>query len=161
MPQSEFMPPCQGVFVSWRGYPQVSDHPHSSSWYPGRPFYCFYQYPKILLCVVQFSSVQSLSHVQLLVTSWTAARQASLSITNSWSPPKPMSIVVGGFYLQGFNHDISLTQTLVFSLDSRLLEEVSRFCWVTPHPIWLLGAKANVRNLQSHTMNLTHFLDTT
>ena len=41
---------------------------------------------------VQFSSVQSLSHVQLFVTPWTAARQASLSITNSWSPPKPMSI---------------------------------------------------------------------
>ena len=39
-----------------------------------------------------FSSVQSLSRVRLFVTSWTAARQASLSITNSWSPPKPMSI---------------------------------------------------------------------
>ena len=38
------------------------------------------------------SSVQSLSHVQLFVTPWTAARQASLSITNSRSPPKPMSI---------------------------------------------------------------------
>ena len=41
---------------------------------------------------VQFSSVQSLSQVQLFATPWTAARQASLSITNSWSPPKPMSI---------------------------------------------------------------------
>ena len=40
----------------------------------------------------QFSSVQLLSHVQLFVTPWTAARQASLSITNSRSPPKPMSI---------------------------------------------------------------------
>ena len=38
------------------------------------------------------SSVQSLSHVQLFVTPWTAARQASLSITNSWSLPKLMSI---------------------------------------------------------------------
>ena len=34
---------------------------------------------------VQFSSVQSLSCVQLFVTPWTAARQASLSITNSCS----------------------------------------------------------------------------
>ena len=34
-----------------------------------------------------------LSHVQLFVTPWTAARQASLSITNSQIPPKPMSIV--------------------------------------------------------------------
>ena len=41
---------------------------------------------------VQFSSVHSLSPVRLFVTPWTAARQASLSITNSWSPPKPMSI---------------------------------------------------------------------
>ena len=39
-----------------------------------------------------FSSVQSLSHVQLFVTPWTTARQASLSITNSWSLPKPLSI---------------------------------------------------------------------
>ena len=40
----------------------------------------------------QFSSVQLLSCVQLFVTPWTAAHQASLSITNSQSPPKPMSI---------------------------------------------------------------------
>ena len=37
-------------------------------------------------------SVQSLSRVQLFVTPWTAARQASLSITNSQSLPKPLSI---------------------------------------------------------------------
>ena len=40
----------------------------------------------------QFSSVQSLSCVWLFVTPWTTARQASLSITNSQSPLKPMSI---------------------------------------------------------------------
>ena len=39
-----------------------------------------------------FSSLQSLSRVQLFATPWTAARQASLSITSSWSPPKLMSI---------------------------------------------------------------------
>ena len=39
-----------------------------------------------------FSSVQSLSRVRLLATPWTAAHQASLSITNSQNPPKPMSI---------------------------------------------------------------------
>ena len=42
--------------------------------------------------VFHFSSVQSLSHVQLFVTPWTAAHQASLSITNSQSLPKLMSI---------------------------------------------------------------------
>ena len=40
----------------------------------------------------QFSSVQSLSHVWLSVTPWTAARQASLSITNSQSLLNLMSI---------------------------------------------------------------------
>ena len=40
----------------------------------------------------QFSSVHSLSLVQLFVTPWTAAFQASLSITNSWSMLKLMSI---------------------------------------------------------------------
>ena len=38
-----------------------------------------------------FSSVQSLSFVQLFATPWTTACQASLSLTNSWSSPKPMS----------------------------------------------------------------------
>ena len=38
------------------------------------------------------SSVQLLSPVQLFVTPWTAAHQASLSITNSWSLLKLMSI---------------------------------------------------------------------
>ena len=40
----------------------------------------------------QFSSVQPLSRVQLFVTPGIAARQASLSITNSWSSPKLMCI---------------------------------------------------------------------
>ena len=38
------------------------------------------------------SSVQSLSRVWLFVTPWITACQASLSITNCWSLPKPMSI---------------------------------------------------------------------
>ena len=41
---------------------------------------------------VQFSSVQLLSRVRLFATPWTKAHQASLSITNSWSLPKLMSI---------------------------------------------------------------------
>ena len=40
----------------------------------------------------QFSSVQSLTHVQLFATPWITAHQASLSITNSQSLPKLMSI---------------------------------------------------------------------
>ena len=45
-------------------------------------------FPKL----AQFSSVQSLSHVWLFVTPWIAARQASLSITNSRSSLNLMSI---------------------------------------------------------------------
>ena len=45
-----------------------------------------------LILQFKFSSVQWLSRVQLFVTPWTTAHQASLSIINSWSPPKPMSI---------------------------------------------------------------------
>ena len=41
--------------------------------------------------LIHFSSVQSLSRVWLFVTPWIAARQASPSITNSQSPPKPTS----------------------------------------------------------------------
>ena len=40
----------------------------------------------------EISSVQLLSLVQLFATPWTAACEASLSITNSWSLLKLMSI---------------------------------------------------------------------
>ena len=46
----------------------------------------------LIMKSVQFSSVQSLSHVRLSATPWTAAHQTSLSITNSRSSLKPMSI---------------------------------------------------------------------
>ena len=52
-----------------------------------RKFYLKLQYIGIVS-----QSVQSLSGVRLFATPWTTACQASLSITNSWSPPKPMSI---------------------------------------------------------------------
>ena len=44
------------------------------------------------LLIIQFSSVQSPSCVRLFATPWTAARQASLSITNSQSLPKLMTV---------------------------------------------------------------------
>ena len=57
------------------------------------------RYPKWMVCTLdctlessQFSSVQSLSRVWLFVTPWITARQASLSITNSRSSLKLMSI---------------------------------------------------------------------
>ena len=47
---------------------------------------------KCLSATLQNGSVQSLSCIQHFVTPWTTARQASLSITNSRSPPKSMSV---------------------------------------------------------------------
>ena len=46
----------------------------------------------IVIVANQFSSVQSLSSVRLFATPWIAARQASLSITNSQSLPRLVSI---------------------------------------------------------------------
>ena len=48
--------------------------------------------PMCAFSSVQFSSLQSLSRVQLFVTPWITARQASLSITNSLSSPKLVCI---------------------------------------------------------------------
>ena len=47
---------------------------------------------KVCLENIITKEVWSLSHVRLFATPWTAAHQAFLSITNSRSPPKPMSI---------------------------------------------------------------------
>ena len=52
----------------------------------------YYCYSCFILISVQFNSVQSLSCVRLFATPWSAARRASLSITNSWSLLKFMSI---------------------------------------------------------------------
>ena len=52
------------------------------------PFWVYF----CVWCLVQFSSVQSLSRVQLFEIPWIAARQASLSITNSRSTLKLTSI---------------------------------------------------------------------
>ena len=53
---------------------------------------CMSLYSCKSLTILQFSSVQSLSRVQLFVTPWISAHQASLSITNSQTLLKLMSI---------------------------------------------------------------------
>ena len=57
--------------------------------YLGSPSLCI---PAYKYASVQFNSVQLLSRVQLFATPWITAYQASLSITNSQSLPKLMSI---------------------------------------------------------------------
>ena len=67
---------------------QVAPHPHPHLMFSVRQIWGLSNG-----CVVdQFSSVQSLSRVRFFMTPWTAARQASLSITNSQSLPKLMPI---------------------------------------------------------------------
>ena len=74
-----------------------------------------------------FSSVQLLSRVRLLGTPQTAACQASLSITNSWSSPKLMSIES----VMPFNHFILchflLLLPSIFS-SIRVFSNESAFC---------------------------------
>ena len=67
----------------------------------------------------QFSSVQSLSRVQLFVTPWIAARQASLSITNSQSSLKLMSIGLL-YYRSNTNYWMSSFKHLLIFLVSHL-----------------------------------------
>ena len=62
-----------------------------SEWSHEVPRYLVKHYYRCFFYISQ-SSVQSISHVWLFVTPWTTARQASLSITNSWSLLKLMSI---------------------------------------------------------------------
>ena len=54
--------------------------------------YVYTFYPVTATSKQSIQLVQSVSHVRLFVTPWTAARQASLSITNLWSLLKLMSI---------------------------------------------------------------------
>ena len=54
--------------------------------------YTYHEYFHIIYYRYHFSSVQSLSRVRLFVTPWIAAHQASLSITNSQSSLKLMSV---------------------------------------------------------------------
>ena len=57
-----------------------------------RKFLYKYMYEYAHICISQFSSVQPLSRVRLFATPWIAARQASLSITNSRSSLRLTSI---------------------------------------------------------------------
>ena len=76
----------------------------------------------------QFSSVQSLSCVQLFVTPWTAARQASLSITNSQSPPIPIESVMPSNHLM-LCHPLLLLPSIFPSIRVFSNESALRIRW--------------------------------
>ena len=77
-----------------------------------------------------FSSVQLLSHVRLFATPWTAACQASLSITSSWSLLKLMSIesVMPSNHLI-LCHPLLLPPSIVPSIRVFSNESVLRIRW--------------------------------
>ena len=89
------MLPCQG-WILWLKY--ISSHTKS--------------YAVTYIHITLFSSVQSLSHVCLFVTPWTAARQVSLSTNNSQSLLKLMSIKS----VTPSNHLILCRPLLLFSI---------------------------------------------
>ena len=84
--------------------------------------YCTSETNTILFINDQFSSVQSLSHVRLFATPWTAIHQASLSITNSQSLPKLMSIesVMPSNHFILYHPILLLPSIRVFSNESAL-----------------------------------------
>ena len=77
-----------------------------------------------------FNSIQLLSHVQLFATPWTAARQASLSITNSRSLLKPMSLksVMPSHHLL-LCHPLLLLSSVFPSIRDFSNESVLRIRW--------------------------------
>ena len=79
---------------------------------------------------LQFSSFQLLSRVWLFVTPWTAACQASLSITNCWSLPKSMSIesVMPSHHLI-LCHPFLLLPSIIPSIRVFLNESALRMRW--------------------------------
>ena len=80
----------------------------------------------ILFLLRKYSSVQLLSRVRLFATPWTAARQASLSITNSWGLLKLMSIVL----VMPSSH-LFLCPTFNLSQHQGLFQWVSSSHWVS------------------------------
>ena len=81
---------------------------------------------KFIFTVIQFSSVQSFSRVCLFVTTWTAACQAFLSITNSGSLLKLMSLTS----VMPFNHLIHCHPLLLPSVfpSPRVFSKESALC---------------------------------
>ena len=93
----------------------------------GRVF-SFYQHPirrELFIITSTFSSVQSLSRVRLFATPWTAARQASLSITSSWSFLKLMSMES----VKPSNHLILCCPLLHFTPEKMRTGAVRALCW--------------------------------
>ena len=129
-----------------------------------------------------YSSVQLLSHVRLFATLCITARQASLSITNSWSSPKLMCIesVMPSSHLILCHPFVLLppipSSIRVFSKESTLLMRWSKFLSFSlsistsnEHPglvsfrmdwLDLLAVQGTLKNLLQHTVQKHQFFGT-
>ena len=90
-----------------------------------------------------FSSVQSLSRVQLFATPWTVALQASLSITNSWSLLKLMSIEL----VMPSNHLILCPPLLLLP---SIFPSIRVFSKAYFYVIFLLSLKGHLKDTKIH-----------
>ena len=113
-------------------------HLYHIDWFKSKFPTVIFSMTKLLPSILnQFSSVQSLNHVWFFAAPWTAACQASLSITNSWSLLKLMSIVS----VMPSNHLILCHPLLLPSIfpSIRVFSNVSVF-----HIRWPNGVSASV-----------------
>lgn len=81
-------------------------------------------------------------------------------IASYWDP-EILLWVIGGFYLKSFNYDVYLAQPLVFSRLEASWRKSQDFVDSPFLAVWFLVAETKVRTLQSHTINVIHFLVTT
>src|SRR5574337_23414 len=104
---------------------------------------------------MKISSVQSLSCVQLFATPWTAARQASLSITNSWSSLRLMSIesVMPSSHLI-FRHPLLLLPPIPPSI--RVFSNESNLCMRWPKDSQESSPTPQFKSINSSPLSLLH-----
>ena len=95
------------------------------------PKISFYRYSDFPSFLVQFCSVQSLSRVRLFATPWIAARQASLSITNSQSSFRLTSI-----------RSVMPSSHLIFSISSLIIHLWRHSSWVYSEDPHLIRSRA-------------------
>ena len=116
-------------------------------------------------CSVQFSSVQSLSHVQLFATPWITACQATLSITISWSSLKLRSIesVMPSSHLilcrntsqpqslfQWVNSSHEVAKVLEFQLQHHSFQWIFRVDFFRIDWFYLLAVQGTLKSLLQH-----------
>ena len=104
------------------------------------------------------SSVQSFSHIWVFATPWTAARQASLSITNSWSLLKLMFIesVMPSNHLilcRPFLLHSTYPSIRVFSKESGLLIRWPKY-WIFSFSISLFNLDSGLTSLRTDWLDL-------